>query len=211
MGAGSPRCDLLYVHNFFADGCGDFRAMSENGDKLERLVAAAGATTRRPHTPVDKGHFGITIDAEGVWSHGGTVFPRLALAKLFARVLKRDDAGQYWLETPVEKGLVDVADAPFVAVELAATGVGTDQAVRFRTNLDEWAPLDDDHPLRIETDPETGEPRPYITIRPGLDARLLRPVFYDLADLAVEAPAGDVMGVWSHGRLHEIGPMDDDA
>ena len=187
--------------------------MSKDPKELERLEAAtrADAGGGRPRTPIDKGHFGIAIDAEGVWSHGGTPFPRLALAKLFATVLKRDDSGVYWLETPVERGRIDVADAPFVAVSMEAAGEGRDQAVRFFTNLEAEVPLDRDHPLRIEIDPETEEPRPYVTVRPGLEARLLRPVYYELAELAVESEDGAVMGVWSHGDFHEVGPADDDA
>ena len=73
-------------------------------------------------------------------------------------------------------------DVPFTAVELAEeAGV-----IRVRTNLDEWVTLDAEHPLRIAVDATTGEPRPYITVRRNLEARLLRPVFYELADLATE-------------------------
>ncbi len=184
--------------------------MTENSKDLERLAALASVakpTGQRP-PPVDKGHFGISIDVDGMWSHGGTTFPRLALAKLFATVLKRDESGAYWLETPVERGRIDVADAPFVAVEMQAGGIGTAQEIRFRTNLDAWAPLDDAHRLRIELNPETDEPRPYIRVRDRLEARLLRPVFYDLADLAVDDPTGKVLGVWSYGVFHELGPAE---
>jgi len=194
--------------------------MTKTPKDLERIEAAAsggaddasgkpaGGGKRR--TPVDMGHYGISIDSEGEWSHGGTPFPRIALAKLFATVLKRDADGRYWLETPVERGQVDVADAPFVAVELRATGVGEGQDVSFRTNLDDWVPLDDAHRLRIDVDPETGEPRPYVHVRGGLEARLLRPVFYELAELAVENATGETMGVWSGGLFHEVGPAETD-
>lgn len=182
--------------------------MTESPEKLERLAESARATgTDRP-PPVDKGHFGIGIDVDGVWSHGGTPFPRLALAKLFATVMKRDADGGYWLETPVERGRIDVADAPFVAVELAADGAGTGQKIRFRTNLDVWTPLDDAHRLRIQVDAATEEPRPYIEVRDGLEARLLRSVFYELADLAEADADKGVLGVWSHGVFHELGPLE---
>lgn len=157
------------------------------------------------------GHYGIAIDAEGVWSHGGTDFPRIALAKLFATVLKRDGDGAYWLETPVERGRIDVADSPFVAVELDASGDGEAQTVRFRTNLDEWVSLDAEHPLRVEIDATTEEPRPYLFVRRGLEARLLRQVFLELADLADEEARPGELGVWSHGVFHVLGPVEEEA
>lgn len=187
--------------------------MTTQSDDLHRLESQAAdrKPTGKPPIAVDKGHFGISIDADGVWSHGGTTFPRIALAKLFSTVMKRDAAGVYWLETPVERGRIDVADAPFVAVEMAATGVGDAQNIRFRTNLDDWVALDAAHPLRVEIDPETEEPRPYVEVRDRLEARLLRPVFLELADLADEVTRPGMLGVWSHGLFHELGPAEETA
>lgn len=182
--------------------------MSKGPDKLERLAAAARVPAQAPRMPVDKGHFGIDIDVDGVWSHGGTPFPRIALAKLFAGVMKRDADGVYWLETPLERGRIDVADAPFVAVELEAVGEGAGRRIKLRNNLDAWTPLDADHPLRVAIDPATDEPRPYITVRERLEARLSRAVFYELADLADEDEQNGVMGVWSHGVFHILGPLE---
>lgn len=185
--------------------------MTTQSEDLDRLEAAAQEKKSPGRQPIDKGHFGISIDAEGLWSHGGTVFPRIALAKLFATVLKRDDDGVFWLETPVERGRIDVEDAPFTAVEMEASGDGKAQAIRFRTNLDEWISLDADHRLRVDIDSETEEPRPYLMIRRGLEARLLRQVFLELADLADEDERPGELGVWSHGQFHILGPLEDDA
>ena len=130
----------------------------------------------------DHGHYGIRIDQDGVWWRDGLPFTRPGLVKLFSTVLRLDDDSQYWLQTPVEKGRIDVDDVPFTAVEMAKE----DGVIKFRTNLDEWVTLDVEHPLRIAIDAETDEPRPYITVRNNLEARLLRPVFYELADSAEE-------------------------
>lgn len=183
--------------------------MTNRDKELKRLEASASAAPTGRGEPVDKGHFGISIDVDGVWSHGGTPFPRIALAKLFATVLKRDADGVYWLQTPVERGRIDVADAPFVAVELAVQGAGRDRGISFRTNLDDWTPLDDAHPLRVSFDSESDEPRPYIEVRDGLEARLSRPVYYELADLAEETPVDGMLGVWSHGVFHVLGPAEE--
>ena len=61
----------------------------------------------------------------------------------------------------------------------------------------------EDHPLRIE-EREDG-PHPYLTVRPGLDARLARPVYYELADIAL-AEADDPPGLWSGGAFFPLEP-----
>jgi hypothetical protein len=183
--------------------------MTDKKTKLDVIAAAAKAPADGVRQVIDMGHYGISIDVDGVWHHGGLPFPRIALAKLFATILNRDDDGAFYLATPVERGLVDVGDAPFVAVEMQAAGTGRAQAIQFRDNLDIWTPLDHDHLLRVAFDPETAEPRPYIEVSTGLEARLLRPVYYELADLAEEDSDRGVMGIWSHGVFHDLGPMED--
>ena len=160
--------------------------------------------------PLDEcGDFDIRIARDGTWFHQGSPIRRLALAKLFSTVLRREGDGSYWLVTPVERGRIIVEDAPFVAVELDATGEGKDQVISFRTNLDHSVTLGDDHPLRVETDPATGEPSPYVTVRPGLEARLARSVFYHLVALGADETidGNPAFGVWSTGRFFPLGDL----
>ena len=133
----------------------------------------------------------------------------MGLVKLFSTVLRRDDDGVYWLQTPVERARIEVEDAPFTAVECSSSGAGRAQILRIRTNLDDWVEVDGEHPIRVETDGETGEPRPYLLVRDRLEALILRPVYYQLVELAVEE-AGDpgqaqVLGVWSKGEFFALG------
>ena len=162
----------------------------------------------------DCGQFDIRIGKDGTWYYRGSPIGRKELVCLFASVLKREANGDYVLETPAERGRIEVEDAPFVAVELfwrecpdpdCAAG-GMRQCLTFRTNLDEMVTADADHPIRVAVDPRTREPRPYVTVRPGLEARISRAVFYELAALAqVEQVDGrDVMGVWSEGVFFPI-------
>lgn len=155
------------------------------------------------------GDFELRIDRDGGWHYRGSPITRLPLVKLFASVLRRAPDGSYWLVTPVEQGRVEVEDVPFVAVELEAEGSGRDQRLRLRTNLDEWVTLDAGHPLRLVPAPGGAEV-PYVTVRDGLDARVARPVFYHLAELAEPAPDADngVLGVWSAGRFFPLGSVD---
>jgi hypothetical protein len=153
------------------------------------------------------GDFDMRIARDGTWYHQGSPIRRKPLVKLFASVLRRDDEGIYWLQTPVERGRILVEDAPFTAVELAAAGKGRDQRISFRTNLDDWVVMDEGHPIRIAVNPESREPRPYILVRDRLEALILRPVYYQLMELAVEQVVAEDgrVGVWSDGVFFDLG------
>lgn len=153
--------------------------------------------------------FQIRIARDGTWYHEGTPFTRHALVKLFSTVLRREDDGTFVLATPVERGRIEVEDAPFVAVEMIAEGEGLAQTLRFRTNVDDWVTADRDHPIRVEIAPETGEPSPYLLVRDRLEAVIARSVFYDLVELAVEEERDGqtVLGVWSSGTFFPLGTV----
>ena len=162
-------------------------------------------------TVVDHGDLDMRIARDGTWFYRGTPIARQRLVKLFASVLRREDDGSYWLVTPVERGRVAVEDAPFLAVEVNSEGAGRDRRLSFRTNLDEIVAAGPEHRLRVETG-ANGEPTPYIVVRPGLEARLNRPVFYELVDLA-DAERGDgggPFGLWSDGVFFDLGDPEDE-
>ena len=158
-------------------------------------LPSAGSTAR---------WLGLRILSNGTWLYRGSPIDRMELVRLFASVLRREPDGSYWLVTPAERGRIEVDDAPFVAVELAADGTGTDQMLRLRTNVDEWLTLGPDHALwlrpPVDMAAEAG-PVPYVEVRAGLEARLARPVYYELVELAEERLEGDRrrFGVWSNG------------
>jgi hypothetical protein len=176
------------------------------------MDGAAGPSRPTPEAPLC-GDFDIRIGRDGTWYYHGSPIGRKPLVRLFASVLRREDDGGYWLVTPAERGRILVDDAPFVAVGLEVSGEGRGQALRFRTNLDEEVTADAAHPLRVATDPDTAEPNPYILVRDGLEAKLLRPVFYDLVALGESriVDQEDVYGVWSKGRFFSLGRLDPSA
>ena len=161
--------------------------------------------------PIDCGDLDLRIARDGTWFYRGTPINRMALVKLFASVLRRENDGVYRLVTPAERGRVIVDDVPFVAVAVEREGDGRAQRLNFRTNLDEIVTADASHPLRVETSAD-GEPAPYILVRPGLEGRLLRPVFYELADIAAEETIDGErrFGVWSGGVFFHLGDPGDD-
>ncbi len=152
----------------------------------------------------------MRIGRDGTWYYRGSAIRRKPLVTLFSSVLKRDDDGQFWLETPAERGRIDVDDAPFVAVALDISGSGESQTLTFNTNLDETVTAGRDHPIRVDTDAASGQPSPYIHIRDRLDALIVRSIYYQLADLAVSRQDDDVLGVWSSGIFFELGRAADD-
>ncbi|AMW34708.1 DUF1285 domain-containing protein [Haematospirillum jordaniae] len=172
----------------------------------------------RSLVPDSCGDLGLSIDRNGDWFYLGSPIRRPELVRLFASVLSRDASGTYWLVTPAERGTVSVADVPFVAVDMTVAHPGPDQVISLHTNVDDVVVLDDAHPLRMARDRATGCPLPYIYIRKGLEARLSRPVYYRMVDLALcvtvaassqkAAPGGagpDTVGVWSCGSFFPLG------
>lgn len=156
--------------------------------------------------------FPIRIARDGSWWHEGAPIGRVELVKLFASILHRTPDGGYWLVTPGEQGRIEVEDVPFTAVELAAEGQGRERRLRFRTNLDAWVTAGAAHPLTLRPDAAGAGEVPYLTVRDGLEARLLRPVFYELVELAEPAEdgpradgAGAAIGVWSDGVWFALG------
>lgn len=155
------------------------------------------------------GDIDMQIARDGTWFYHGSPIGRKQMVKLFSTVLRRDDAGDFWLETPIEKCRIQVEDAPFLAVEMMVEGSGTDQQLQFRTNLDEFVEAGPGFPIRVEIDSETGEPSPYIAMRDGLEALIVRSVFYDLVELGVEEQVDGeaILGVWSGGKFFTLGPL----
>jgi uncharacterized protein len=170
---------------------------------LEAMIRAAAAGTGP--APVDSwdppycGDIGMAIGADGVWTYQKSPIGRMPMVKLFARVLRRDADGRYYLVTPAEKVDVAVADAPFLAVEMDAKGSGATQVLTFRTNVDDFVVCDHDHPLRFELQASSGGLKPYVRVRGRLDALVTRAVYYDLVELAESDDATGALQVWSAG------------
>lgn len=153
--------------------------------------------------PPHCGDSGMRIARDGTWFHQGAPIARREMVRLFSTLLRKDPDG-YVLVTPAEKLSIAVEDAPFVAVEMEAQSEGSDQRLVFRTNVGDETLAGPDHPIRVETDPETQAPQPYVHVRGGLEAKIARAVFYRLADLAVSDGTGR-LGVLSMGAFFPLG------
>ena len=107
---------------------------------------------REPRVPVECGDLPFLIRRDGTWLYRGSPINRKELVCLFASVLRRDADGEWWLQTPAERGRIEVEDAPFVAVELEWGGDGRQQTLSFRTNTDQVVTAGPDHPIRMSHD-----------------------------------------------------------
>lgn len=184
------------------------------GVALPRGCAGAGPRSRLPRRPVECGDLPFLIKRDGTWLYRGTPINRKELVCLFASVLKREADGGFVLETPAERGRIEVEDAPFVAVEMCWDGQGRQQTLTFRTNTDQLLVAGPEHPIRIAHDLLTCEPTPYILIRPGagrlpVEARIGRAVYYELVALAEPSMVMGrrMLGVWSSGRFFPLGEL----
>jgi hypothetical protein len=153
------------------------RAAGENGGKKRGLP------------PVDKwnppfcGDIDMEIRADGTWFYMGTPIGRAPLVRLFSTVLRKDEDGNTYLVTPVEKVGIRVVDAPFVAVEMSMTQREGEQVLTFRTNVGDVVEAGTEHVLRFVIRGENKELKPYLHVRGRLDALVSRAVMYELVDL----------------------------
>lgn len=176
----------------------------------ESLASSARAAKKgRGIPPVEKwnppfcGDLNMRIARDGTWFYLGTPIGRHGLVKLFSSIIRKDGE-DYFLVTPVEKVGITVEDAPFVAIDFDRVGAD----LRFVTNVEDQVVAGPDHPIRVERDPQTGEPSPYVLIRRNLEALIDRKSFYRLVDLGEVAPweGDDWFGVWSSGVFFPIIP-----
>jgi uncharacterized protein len=172
---------------------------------LAELAAAIEAKRLPPVEQWHPSHCGdseMRIARDGTWYHQGSPIGRPAMVRLFSTILRREADGGFVLVTPVEKLDIAVEDAPFVAVELRSEGAGPARRLGFRLNTDDHVIAGAAHPLRFEVGGD-GAPRPYIHVRGGLDALIVRSVFYELAEIAL-AEGAEPPGVWSDGSFFPI-------
>src|SRR3954447_3382345 len=164
--------------------------------ELQRLI------DERRLPPVDRwnpdrcGHSGMRIARDGTWYHEGEPIRRPAMARLFSSVLRREPDGRHVLVTPVEKLDIEVESTAFRAIEMSSEGQGKQRTIAFRLDSGDAVILGPEHPL-------TTTPSPRLLIRHGLEAELSRPVYYELAEIAL-AEDHEPPGVWSNDAFFAL-------
>lgn len=166
------------------------------------LSELQGLIDERRLPPVDKwdppncGDSRMRIAADGSWYHDGRPITRPAMVRLFSTILRREEDGSHVLVTPVEKLTIEVERTAFRAIELHSEGSGRARKIAFALDSGDAVILGRGHPLQIVE--EVSGPSPRLAVRHGLEAELSRPVYYELAEMALEE-GGDPPGIWSEG------------
>jgi hypothetical protein len=178
-------------------------------DRVESLFEEIERARReRRLPPVEKwqpahvGSIDIRMARDGTWFHEGRPILRQPLVDLFATVLRRE-GDAYFLVTPGEKLRIQVEDVPFLGVRLTRDGAGPTQRLRLSTNVGDHVAIDAGHPIVMRE--HDGQAAPYVMVRAGLEARLVRSVYYELVELGEEAA-----GTWivhSEGIAHPLGAV----
>ena len=159
-----------------------------NTPTAEGIASVARQFTKKGHPPVHLwdppfcGDLDMRIARDGTWYYLGTPIGRFELVKLFSSIIRKDD-DKYYLVTPAEKVGIKVDDAPFVAVDFVTIGKGSNQTLTFETQVGDKVQLNKENSLRVLIDKNSGEPKPYIHVRSGLEALIDRKSFYRLIEI----------------------------
>ncbi len=169
--------------------------------ELEKAIAERRLPPVERWDPPHCGHSGMRIARDGTWYHDGAPIRRPAMVRLFSTVLRREPDGRHMLVTPVEKLAIDVEGTAFRAIAMTIAGDGRARRIAFVLDSGDALILGAEHPLTIVATPSGPSPR--LAVRHGLEAELSRPVYYELAELAL-ADGGDPPGVWSDGAFFAL-------
>jgi hypothetical protein len=161
---------------------------------IARMVEERKLPPVESWTPSHCGDSNMRIARDGTWYHEDSPITRSAMVRLFSTILRREPDGRFVLVTPVEKLDINVEDAPFVAVELKTEGEGQARSLAFRLNTGDFVVVGATHRLKLRA--AAGGPHPYVEVRSGLDALVVRPVYYELVNLAL-AEGAEPVGLWS--------------
>jgi hypothetical protein len=138
--------------------------------------ALASLSSRRGWNPPRLGTMDMEIRADGSWWHEGSEITRSGLVKLFASILRQRN-GKYELATPVECWEIRVQDSAFVVRDWHWDKTGEYPVMIVTTNTGESCLLEDPRGFRV-TLSASGEPRPYVLVRDGLEARVPPATYY---------------------------------
>ena len=142
--------------------------------------------------------FPIKIKSNGEWLYKNNLIKRKALIKLFSSVLVVDEKGNFYLETPAEKGKIEVEDSPFVITNFVIKDLNKNQEIIFKTNIDEEIVLSKKNPLFYKKYKQSFIP--YIVIRKNINAKILRSIYYQLINKFINKNTKKKLKIKSKGQ-----------
>ena len=154
-------------------------------DPLETLAGNVPASAKTSGPPLEQWHpalsgdIDIRIAADGSWYHEGGRIRRAPLVALFASILRREEDGEYYLVTPVEKWRIQVELHPLVVTEINRR----DDTLYAKLNTGREVAVNAEQALFLE--PAVGDVAA-VRLPHGLSAVLTRAAWYRLVDSAQE-------------------------
>ncbi len=177
-------------------------------DQLATHIADARHPPVESWNPTHCGTSEMRIARDGTWYHQDVAIGREAMVRLFATVLRREPDGSHVLVTPVEKLSIVVEGTAFRALTMTMEGERDARRIGFALDSGDAVIAGPDHPLSVIDTPDGPSPR--LAVRHGLEAELSRPLYYELADIAL-AEGHQPPGVWSNGAFFALIPSSDAA
>ncbi len=148
------------------------------------------------------GDIDILIKRDGSWIHEGRPILRPELVRLFASIMRREDDGEHYLVTPVEKWRLRVECTPLLVTDFELSpDADAQQLLTVTLNTGRHCVVDNLHPL-FQPELEDVRDIPAIQLDYGLSALFSRAAWYRLAELCEESARGT--GVWSSGKFWVI-------
>lgn len=152
------------------------------------------------HPPLS-GDIPIVIKRDGTWFHDGGQIKRESLVRLFASILRREEDGEYYLVTPVEKWRIKVEAHALLATDIDTSGENGHARLVATLNTGRQVPIGPEHPLFL--DPVMGDVAA-IELPHGLTAVFTRAAWYRLVDMAEEVDG--TPQVRSAGEVYALAP-----
>jgi len=130
--------------------------------------------------PKHCGAMDLKVKANGEWWHEGQLVKRQALINLFSTVLWKE-AGKFYLKTPVEQIEIEVEDEPLFIHQVDQVEIEGQVYLQLSSTTDDVIIVDEEH--RIFMREFSGEIRPYVQVRFGINALIHRAAFLHLVNM----------------------------
>ena len=142
--------------------------------------------------------FPIKIKSNGEWLYQNTLIKKKTIIKLFSSVLVADEKGNFYLETPAEKGKIEVEDSPFIIISFDIKSLNKNQEIIFITNMGEKIVLSKKNSIFYKKYKQSFIP--YIVIRKNINAKILRSIYYQLINKFINKNSKKKLKIKSKGH-----------
>lgn len=142
--------------------------------------------------PKHCGAMDLKVKTNGEWWHEGQLIKRQALIDLFSTVLWKED-GKFYLKTPVEQIEIEVEDEPLFVNQVDQVKIEGKTYIQFTTTTQDVVIVDQEHSVFMRE--YSGELRPYVHVRFGINALIQRSAFFHLIEMGqlLENAQGDTI------------------